>query len=102
MDLNAMGPRPRIPHPQADGKVYLMAIPAFLLLKTFNTKGTPMAGNTLPPTYQYALVAGPDKSFLWLLSRTPTMNPDKQRELIAEAQGLGFDTTKLVFVDQDG
>jgi len=52
--------------------------------------------------YQYALVAGPDKSYLWLLSRTPTMNPDKQRELITEAKALGFDTTKLVLVEQDG
>jgi lipocalin len=30
------------------------------------------------------------------------MNPDKQRELIAKAKALGFDTTKLVFVEQDG
>jgi apolipoprotein D and lipocalin family protein len=52
--------------------------------------------------YQYALVAGPNKSYLWLLSRTPTMNPAKQRELIAEAKALGFDTEKLVFVEQDG
>lgn len=52
--------------------------------------------------YQYALVAGPDKSYLWLLSRTPTMNPDKQRELITEAKTLGFDTTKLVLVEEDG
>ena len=52
--------------------------------------------------YQYALVAGPDKSYLWLLSRTPSMDPAKQRELIAEAAALGFDSTKLVFVRQDG
>jgi apolipoprotein D and lipocalin family protein len=52
--------------------------------------------------YQYALVAGPDKSYLWLLSRTPTMNPHKQRELIAEAKALGFDTAQLVLVEQDG
>jgi apolipoprotein D and lipocalin family protein len=52
--------------------------------------------------YQYALVAGPNKSYLWLLSRTPTINPDKLRELIAEAKALGFDTTRLVFVEQDG
>ena len=51
--------------------------------------------------YQYALVAGPNKSYLWLLSRTPTMDAAKQRELIAEAKALGFDTTKLVFVKQD-
>jgi lipocalin len=29
------------------------------------------------------------------------MNPDKQRDLIAEAASLGFDTTKLLFVEQD-
>jgi len=51
--------------------------------------------------YQYALVAGPNKSYLWLLARTPTMDASKQRELIAEAGSLGFDTTKLVFVEQD-
>jgi apolipoprotein D and lipocalin family protein len=51
--------------------------------------------------YHYALVAGPNKSYLWLLSRTPTMDEAKQRELIAEAKALGFDTTKLVFVEQD-
>lgn len=50
--------------------------------------------------YQYAMVAGPDKSYLWLLSRTPKMNPAKQKALIAVAEGLGFDTSKLIFVDQ--
>lgn len=49
--------------------------------------------------YQYALVAGPDKSYLWLLSRSPKMNSAKQEELINKAKGFGFDTQKLVFVD---
>jgi apolipoprotein D and lipocalin family protein len=52
--------------------------------------------------YQYALIAGPNKSDLWVLSRTPTMNPVKQRELIAEAKALGFNTEKLVLVEQGG
>jgi len=51
--------------------------------------------------YQYALVAGPDKSYLWLLSRTPAMDAARQRELIAEAASLGFDTGRLVYVGQD-
>ena len=51
--------------------------------------------------YQYALVAGPDKSYLWLLSRAATMDPFTQRELIGAAKALGFDTDKLVFVKQD-
>jgi lipocalin/uncharacterized protein YbjT (DUF2867 family) len=51
--------------------------------------------------YQHALVAGPDRTYLWLLSRTPKMDPMRQRELIAEARSLGFDTSKLVFVEQE-
>jgi len=51
--------------------------------------------------YQYALVAGPDRSYLWLLSRTPTLDPARQRELIAEAAALGFDTGRLIFVEQE-
>jgi apolipoprotein D and lipocalin family protein len=52
--------------------------------------------------YQHALVAGPDKSYLWLLARTPKMDPAKRQEWVDKAKALGFDTAKLVFVAQDG
>jgi apolipoprotein D and lipocalin family protein len=51
--------------------------------------------------YRYAMVAGPNRSYLWLLSRTPTMDPVEQGELIVEAKALGFATERLVFVEQD-
>lgn len=50
--------------------------------------------------YQYALVSGPDKSYFWLLSRTPTMNPELQKSLIDKAVSLGFDRTKIILVEQ--
>jgi apolipoprotein D and lipocalin family protein len=50
--------------------------------------------------YRYALVAGPDKSYLWLLARTPTLDAALQRRLIAEAAALGFDTSRLILVEQ--
>ena len=50
--------------------------------------------------YQYALIAGPNKSYLWLLSRTPTLEPAIQSALLAKAQALGFDLTPLIQVDQ--
>lgn len=50
--------------------------------------------------YQYALVAGPDKSYLWLLARSPTIDPALKERLIARAAELGFDTGKLIQVDQ--
>jgi len=49
--------------------------------------------------YQYSLVCGPDKSYLWILSRTPEMKKDVKDKLLAKASALGFDTSKLIFVD---
>jgi apolipoprotein D and lipocalin family protein len=50
--------------------------------------------------YQYALVSGPDKSYLWVLSRTPELPQDVKTKLIQKAQNLGFNTQKLIFVKQ--
>ena len=47
--------------------------------------------------YQYALVSGPDKSYFWLLARTPTIDDTLKKKLIAKATSLGFDTSKLIF-----
>ena len=49
--------------------------------------------------YQYALVSGPDKSYLWLLARSPILEQKIQDKLIAKAAALGFDTSKLIYVE---
>jgi apolipoprotein D and lipocalin family protein len=49
--------------------------------------------------YKYSLVCGPDKSYLWILARTPKIDKDLQDILIARAGTLGFDTGKLIFVE---
>lgn len=49
--------------------------------------------------YQYALVSGPDKSYLWILSRTPEMRRDVRDRLVARAAALGFETDRLIYVD---
>ncbi|MBE3025262.1 lipocalin [Janthinobacterium sp. BJB1] len=51
--------------------------------------------------YSYSMISGPDKSYLWLLSRTPTMDPAVQQRLIEKARGLGFDTSQLIYVKQN-
>lgn len=51
--------------------------------------------------YSYSMISGPDKSYLWLLSRTPTMDPALQQRLVEKARGLGFDTSKLIYVKQN-
>ena len=50
--------------------------------------------------YQYAFVAGPDKSYLWLLSRTPLISPELRQRFIDRAAQLGFDAQSLIFVSQ--
>ncbi|OPY14493.1 MAG: Outer membrane lipoprotein Blc precursor [Syntrophus sp. PtaB.Bin001] len=49
--------------------------------------------------YQYSLVCGPDKSYLWILARSPEISRDLKNTLVAKAAALGFDTSKLIFVD---
>ncbi len=48
--------------------------------------------------YQYSLVCGPDKSYLWILARGPKIKESIKDMLIAKAAAAGFDTSKLIFV----
>lgn len=50
--------------------------------------------------YRYALVCGPNTSYLWLLARTPTIPDAVTNRLVAKAAGLGFKTSGLIFVQQ--
>ena len=50
--------------------------------------------------YQYALVSGPNKSYLWILARTSTLEPALVERLVAKSSALGYDTEQLIFVDQ--
>lgn len=50
--------------------------------------------------YQYALVSGPNTSYLWILARTPHISPDLQQTLVAKAAAAGFDTSALILVEQ--
>jgi apolipoprotein D and lipocalin family protein len=49
--------------------------------------------------YQYALVSGPDESYLWILARHPKIPQSLKDALIAKAATLGFDTSKLIVVE---
>ncbi len=51
--------------------------------------------------YSYALVCGPDKSFLWLLARSPKIDEHLKKNLVDKAAILGFDTDKLIYVRHD-
>lgn len=48
--------------------------------------------------YSYALVCGPNKSYLWILARDPRMEASIKSALIEKAKTLGFETEKLIYV----
>jgi len=50
--------------------------------------------------YQYAFVSGFNRSYLWLLARTPTVDEALKARFVARAEALGFATDELVWVDQ--
>ena len=52
-------------------------------------------------SYQYALVSGPDTSYLWILARQPQLDSSITERLLAKASGLGFDTSRIIFVQQE-
>jgi apolipoprotein D and lipocalin family protein len=51
--------------------------------------------------YGYAMISGPDKSYFWILSRTKQLPKATLESLIQEAKLAGFETDKLIFVNQD-
>ena len=54
----------------------------------------------LDPDYRYAVVGDPSRKYLWVLSRSPTMDAATYELLRASAGRLGFDTARLVLTPQ--
>lgn len=51
-------------------------------------------------SYQYALVSGPNRDYLWILARAPQLSQSTQSHLVNKAAALGFDTNSLIWVEQ--
>lgn len=52
-------------------------------------------------SYRYALVAGNDRDYLWILSRSPDLDTGVRARLLEKAESLGFAVDELVFVSHD-
>jgi apolipoprotein D and lipocalin family protein len=50
--------------------------------------------------YQYALVSGPSRDYLWILARNASLKPNIKKKLISIAQENGFNTRELILVNQ--
>lgn len=54
----------------------------------------------LDSNYRHALVCGPDRDYLWILSRTPSISDDVKQQLLNTATRQGFDVSKFIWVEQ--
>ncbi|WP_160151904.1 lipocalin family protein [Microbulbifer sp. ALW1] len=87
---------------QSEGKAYFVGAPNVGHLKV--SFFGPFYGSyvifELDDDYRYAMVSGPDRSYLWLLSRTPTVDASLKQRFLQRAAELGFDADALIFVEQ--
>jgi apolipoprotein D and lipocalin family protein len=87
-----------------DGKERSVRGKAWVVDKTTNAKLRvrffwPFSGAywiiELDKDYQWAVVGHPDRTYYWILSRTPQMDPAVYTELIRRAAEKGYDTSRI-------
>jgi apolipoprotein D and lipocalin family protein len=49
----------------------------------------------LDPDYQYAVVGHPERSYLWILSKTPQMDENLYQELLQRIANKGYDVSLI-------
>lgn len=88
---------------QAEGKAIFVEDPTlgFLKVSFFG----PFYGSyvifELDDHYQYAFITSYNRSYLWLLSRTPEISDSLKTHFLETITRLGFDEKGLIFVTQD-
>ncbi|MEO6916551.1 MAG: lipocalin family protein [Chitinophagaceae bacterium] len=54
----------------------------------------------IDPEYRYALVAGKNLKYLWILSRSKTIPDQIKNHYLKIAQDIGYNTSKLLWIEQ--
>jgi apolipoprotein D and lipocalin family protein len=49
----------------------------------------------LDPEYRYAVVGEPDRKYLWILARSPSIKNSLYQDLVRKARDQGFDVSRL-------
>lgn len=55
----------------------------------------------IDPDYRYVLVGSSSDKYLWIMSRTPTLPQATLNQLVEQLRRRGYDTSRLVFVQQN-
>ncbi len=89
---------------EAEGKAYFVNGPTegYLKVSFFGPfYGSYVIFELDQENYQYAFVSGPDRSYLWLLARTPAVPKELIARFINTSRALGFATRNLIFVEHE-
>ena len=89
---------------QADGKAYFVGEPTTGHLKVsffgpFYASYVVIALDQ--DNYQYSLVTGPDREYLWILARQPNLPQQTLDSLLTFAQQNGYDTEQFIWVEHN-
>jgi len=89
---------------EAEGKAYFVESPSIGHLKV-SFFGPFYASYVIMELdkegYQYALITGPDKDYLWILARTPSISENVRSQLLEKATVAGYDVSKLIWVEHE-
>jgi apolipoprotein D and lipocalin family protein len=89
---------------EAIGKAYLLESPDVGRLKV-SFFGPFYGGYNIleldKENYEYALIAGPDRSYLWILARSPNLSETIVQSLVEKARVLEFPVDELIYVSHD-
>ena len=88
---------------EAEGKAYFVETDdlGYLKVSFFGPFYGSYVVFELDPDYRHAFISGPDRSYLWLLARTPEVDPTVLERFRTRATELGFDLSELVLVDHE-
>lgn len=88
-------------HSEARGVAKMTATPGLLRVSFWGPFYSDYRVMLLDDDYQYALVGSRSNAYLWILSRTPQISDAVKDRIISEARKRGYDTDKLIWVEQD-
>jgi apolipoprotein D and lipocalin family protein len=87
-----------------EGKAYFVANPEVGRLKVSFFGPFYGAYNIIAldkENYSYSMVCGPNRDYLWILSRSPDMKKARLEQLVSLARKLKFPTDELIYVEHD-
>lgn len=88
---------------QAEGKAYFVKEPTtgWLKVSFFGPFYASYVVMALDEQYQWSMVTGPNRDFLWILSRQPSLPQPVLDKLLNQARELGYTTADLIYVEHD-